>query len=185
MHADALSLTNPPPLRAAAMALIVHPADTKSADDPRTLMLSPTDTADTANPTEPSHNFRLPAGPLLEGEPPSTAVARTVRTETGLEVSPTRLLVLDWIPPTGTAPAGIEFVYAMAPLTDEVEIRLPGLSDSKEPAFLSHKWVPATQLDDHCMPHQERQLRAALAALINGDVTELHYGEPACTTTTP
>ncbi|MFC5724783.1 DUF6415 family natural product biosynthesis protein [Streptomyces gamaensis] len=164
---------NPPPLRATALALILRPAEGDGTHEPHVLMVGP----DCAGET--GRNFRLPGGAMREGEAPSHAMVREVREETGLDVAPARMLVHDWVPATGTAPAGISLVYAVAPLPGEPEVKLPLPAPERNAELLSYKWVVVDELDDYCMPHQARRVRAALAALRNGDVAELHHGVSA------
>ncbi|MFC5724935.1 NUDIX domain-containing protein [Streptomyces gamaensis] len=160
-------------MRRTALALILRPGQ-EDPDEPEVLMVGPCCAGD-----EPGRNFRLPGGPMREGEAPSHALVRTVREETCLDVEPARLLVHDWVPATGTASAGVDLVYATAPLTGTVEVKLLRSAGGRAPDLLSYKWIRAGELGEHCMPRQAKRVRAALAALTNGSVAELHDGEPA------
>ncbi|WP_171172481.1 DUF6415 family natural product biosynthesis protein [Streptomyces sp. I05A-00742] len=160
-----------PRLRVTARALICRPSPTDEAERD-VLMVSP------AYPGVPGANFRLPGGPTAADEPVWEAMARTVREETGLAVRPARLLVTDWVRGDGSGNGGgITFVYAVVPHDGddgEIGVRLPA-----RPELTGYAWVPVGGLGEHCSPHQERRIRAALDAARSGILAELRFGAPA------
>ncbi|WP_301125988.1 NUDIX domain-containing protein [Streptomyces cacaoi] len=165
-HADT-DPTNPPPLRSGCLGLIVN-------DDAEILVVRPTY-------NNPEGYYQLPGGAAGEGEKPWAAVAREVREETGLHLTPLRLLVLDWIEakPDGRA-AGQNLVFWCGRIPGGTPITLPEPAPGEEqPELDDYRWVRATDLDGVCAPFQARRIRAALQARIHGTVAELIRGHDA------
>jgi 8-oxo-dGTP diphosphatase len=95
-------------------------------------------------------HWSLPGGILEHGEPPHAGCRREVAEETGLDITPGLLLVIDWAPPEGDRPKPVvHFVFDGGVLDDGVRIRLqadelddyrfvdPGDLDSYLPSFMS------------------------------------------------
>ena len=96
------------------------------------------------------NHWSLPGGILEHGEPPHVGCRREVAEETGIDITPALLLVIDWAPPEGDRPKPIvHFVFDGGVLDDGVRIRLqadelddyrfvdPGDLDSYLPSFMS------------------------------------------------
>jgi 8-oxo-dGTP diphosphatase len=95
-------------------------------------------------------HWSLPGGILEHGEPPHVGCRREVAEETGIDITPALLLVIDWAPPDGDRPKPVvHFVFDGGVLDDGVRIRLqadelddyrfvdPGDLDRYLPSFLS------------------------------------------------
>lgn len=64
----------------------------------------------------------LPGGIIELDESPATAAAREVREETGLTVSPSRLLAVEHLPAQGAVTSGLRFVFDADPVEDGVPL---------------------------------------------------------------
>ncbi|WP_106813854.1 NUDIX domain-containing protein [Microbacterium timonense] len=109
----------------------------------------------------------LPGGIVEEDEPPAVAAAREVHEETGLLVSPTRLLVVEHLTRTSTGGSGLRFVFDTAPVPVDVSL----VKQEGEVAELL--WLPPDQAVQRHVPRGRNRLQAALAALSDGKTTYL------------
>jgi 8-oxo-dGTP pyrophosphatase MutT (NUDIX family) len=95
-------LANLPRKRIGAGALFVDESD-------RVLLVEPTY----------KDYWELPGGAVEADESPYAAVVREVGEELGLAVSPGRLLVVDWVPPSAERTEGVMFVFDGGVLSGE------------------------------------------------------------------
>ncbi|MEU1627030.1 NUDIX hydrolase [Streptomyces sp. NPDC020096] len=160
MHTDT-DFSNPPGRRIGALALIRNPAG-------NVLMVKPTY----------KKGWILPGGSAHPDEHAYEACAREVREETGLPLTPGRLLVVDYIPrdPHTKAAEGYSFVYDGGMAPEGIAITLPSLGSGEDRELSSYEFVPVYDLHAYAMPHQERRVRAAVAALDSGALTYLVEG---------
>lgn len=125
---------------------------------------------------EPTYkpNWEIPGGVVEADESPYAATAREVEEELGLELTPGRLLVVDWVPPQGERTEGIMFVYD------------GGVLGPSEVAALR---LPAEELAGwaFCSPNQVRQranrrlagrVEAAITARAGGATAYLEGARP-------
>ncbi|WUV98930.1 NUDIX hydrolase [Streptomyces sp. NBC_01471] len=165
-HSDTSPLA-PPPIRIGGLGLIQDPVG-------RILMVRPTY-------DNPKGFFQLPGGGAGEGEPDWEAAIREVREETGLLVTPQRLLVKDWMPPRPHRAAGLNFVYDCGTAPGDIPIALP---PGEPPELDQYRWIAPAHLDLHCAGYQALRVRAALHARATGTLAELKRGLPIYTTVT-
>ncbi|MEV0278576.1 NUDIX hydrolase [Streptomyces sp. NPDC050610] len=116
---------------------------------------------------------RLPGG-RVEDELPADAVARHVRTQTGLPLDPraARLRAVDWTPAAGSTAAGATFIYAFTAAIPAAFTVV--LADSLDHAV----WASATDLDRLCAPSHASQVKAALAAVRDNTCINLRADGP-------
>lgn len=113
-------------------------------------------------------------GGSAEGdELPLTAWKREVAEETGLRLTPGRLLVNDYVPRNGTTAEGYNYVYDGGVLAPDTEIVLP------PEELVGYALVPPAELESRMTAHGVRRTLAALEALVRGTVADLVYGFPA------
>ncbi|GAA1894926.1 NUDIX domain-containing protein [Streptantibioticus ferralitis] len=160
MHTDT-DLSNPPGRRIGALALIRNPAG-------NVLMVKPTY----------KEGWILPGGGAHPDEHAYEACAREVREETGLPLTPGRLLVVDYIPrnPHTKAAEGYSFVYDGGTAPEGIAITLSRPGSGEEPELSAYEFVPVYDLHAYAMPYQERRVRAAVTALDSGVLTYLVEG---------
>jgi 8-oxo-dGTP diphosphatase len=85
---------------------------------------------------EPNYrdHWSLPGGILEHGEPPHEGCRREVNEETGLDITPGRLLVVGWSGPDEVRPRPVvHFVFDGGTLPDDVPIRPTCRGSSREP----------------------------------------------------
>ncbi|WP_129287612.1 NUDIX hydrolase [Streptomyces sp. GZWMJZ-114] len=122
----------------------------------------------------------LPGGAVEAGEPPSAALAREVREELGLDRVFTRVLALEWVPPTlpgmdGTGfPGEHLYVYEGGTLSpaDLAAVVLP----PREVTGLV--WARPEELGAYMVASDVPRVRAALAARGAGGPVVLEDGRP-------
>jgi 8-oxo-dGTP pyrophosphatase MutT (NUDIX family) len=111
--------------------------------------------------------FGLPGGCAHGDEAPHLACEREVREETGLIITPGRLLVVDHVPrneETGVT-EGLNLVFDLGTVPSGTEIVLPEPVPGEEPELIGYQFVPLHKLSDLAGAHTERRVRAAVAAL--------------------
>lgn len=116
----------------------------------------------------------LPGGVVEENEDPRHGCARELAEELGLERTPGRLLVVDWVPRHGVWRDQLQFVFDGGVL-DEAAVAALRLQESELRA--AHFVTPAN-LENHAplTPSLARRLRMALAALERGTTEYSTYG---------
>jgi ADP-ribose pyrophosphatase YjhB (NUDIX family) len=106
-------------------------------------------------------HWSLPGGVLEHGEPPHVGCAREVAEEIGLDITPGRLLVVDWIPPEGDRPRPIvHFVFdgGMIAAGKEAAITL------QEEELDDYGFVAAKEFAAYLPPRTTVRVTAALRA---------------------
>jgi ADP-ribose pyrophosphatase YjhB (NUDIX family) len=152
VHIDT-DITNSPGRRIGALALIRNPAGA-------ILMVKPTY----------KNGWIMPGGCARADEHAYAACARKVREETGLPLTPGRLLVVDYIPctpQTGSA-EGYDFVYDGGIAPEGIAITLPKADADEQPELSAWEYLSLYDLHKYALPHHERRIRKALAALEDG-----------------
>lgn len=150
MHKDT-DFTNPPLRRTGALAIV--------RDETGAVLMVQKGYKDGA--------FGLPGGCAHSDEAPHLACGREVLEETGLVLTPGRLLVVDYVPrneKTG-ATEGLNFVFDGGTVPSDAVIVLPEPAPGEEPELIGHQFVPLDQLSDLAEGYTERRVRAAVAAL--------------------
>ncbi|MFE4535813.1 NUDIX domain-containing protein [Streptomyces scopuliridis] len=118
-------------------------------------------------------SWGLVGGSAEAGELPMVAWRREVARETGLYLSPGRLLVVDYVPATETGAEGFNYLYdGGGTIAPDTEIVLPD-------ELLEYAFIAPEALDVHLTAHSARRTRAALAALAAGTTADLVLGHPA------
>lgn len=120
--------------------------------------------------------WEIPGGGLEHGEDPWAAAVREIKEETGLELRPGRLLVVDWVPPQDDGrPALANFLFDGGLLSTG-----PGRHDVQLQDGELTSWTMAApgQWEDLLAPHMARRVRACAAALDAGTTAYLQYGWP-------
>ena len=145
-----------PTLFAAAAALFTNPAG-------RVLLVKP--------------NYRdhwsLPGGILEHGEPPHEGCRREVKEETGLDITPGRLLVVGWSGPDEVRPRPVvHFVFDGGELPDDVPIEL------QEEELDEYRFVGDGDLDGYLPPVISARVAAAVRSRFTGTAAYLPWLEP-------
>jgi ADP-ribose pyrophosphatase YjhB (NUDIX family) len=127
---------------------------------------------------EPNYRdgWALPGGTVESdtGESPRQGARRETLEEIGLDVTPGRLLAVDWVPGTGRPPL-VAYLYDGGVLAPEqiTAIRL------QEEELLSWRLVARDDLDAYLLGSLGRRVRSALGVLDRGaGAVELECGEP-------
>jgi 8-oxo-dGTP diphosphatase len=113
-------------------------------------------------------HWTLPGGILEDGEPPHAGCRREVAEETGIDLTPGPLLVIDWVAPDGDRPKPIvHFVFDGGVLDDGVRIRLQAeeLDD--------HRFVDPRDLDGYLPPFMSARVLAGLRGRADGTTVYL------------
>lgn len=122
--------------------------------------------------------WEIPGGGLEEGEFPWQAACREVKEELGVDLTPGRLLAVDWVPPQSDGrPALANFLFDGGRITQahaEQRLRLQAGELSEWRLAGPEQW------DELMAPHMARRLRACADALRTGSTAYLHHGwDPA------
>lgn len=131
-----------------------------------------TDAAGRVLVVEPTYKPRweLPGGAVEDGESPWTAAAREVVEELGVDRSPGRLLVMDYVPAAGDRSEGIAAAFDGGVLPTSVQLRLP-------PDELSRYAFVEPELLGFYLPELlTRRAIAALTARASGETAYLENG---------
>ncbi len=106
-------------------------------------------------------HWSLPGGLLEHGEPPHAGCRREVAEELGLQITPGRLLTIDWMPPDDARPRPImHFIFEGGELEDDVPIRL------QEEELDEYRFVEAGDLADYLPPFIAARVNAALRSRV-------------------
>lgn len=124
----------------------------------------------------PDGTWEIPGGGLEEGEDPWQAACREIAEELGLEITPGRLLAVDWVPaqPDGR-PALANYLFdggLLSAVEAEQQIRL-------DPGELSGwRFASPGEWTEMLPEHMVRRVRACVTALADGGTACLRYGWP-------
>lgn len=125
-------------------------------------------------PTYSDETWEIPGGALDPGEDPWRTARREVGEELGLDVTPGRLLVVDWVPEQADGrPALANFVFDGGLLTLEQAGRQVKLNKDE---LAEWRFTSDDQWDDLLIPRLARRLRACNQAIANGGTTYLIDG---------
>ncbi|MFI6730309.1 NUDIX hydrolase [Streptomyces sp. R-74717] len=118
--------------------------------------------------------WEVPGGALDTGENPWQAARREVKEELGIELTPGRLLAVDWVPERADGrPPLANYLFDGGLITEhEAQTRI-----HLDPDELT-AWQLATpdQWDTLLAPHMARRLHAGSRALTDGSAVYLHQG---------
>jgi len=113
-------------------------------------------------------HWSLPGGILEHGEPPHAGCRREVAEETGIDLAPGPLLVVDWSPPEGDRPKPIAvFVFDGGMLDDGVRIRL------QAEELDGYRFVDPRDLDGYLPPFMSARVAAGLRGRAAGGTVYL------------
>jgi 8-oxo-dGTP pyrophosphatase MutT (NUDIX family) len=125
---------------------------------------------------KPSYHttWEIPGGGMDDGEYPWETACREVKEETGLDLSPGRLLAVDWVPPQDDGrPALANFVFdggELTPAQARQRVRL----ESGE--ITGWRMAAPSEWDTLLAPHMARRVRACAEALASGGTAYLQHG---------
>ncbi|MFF2331164.1 MULTISPECIES: NUDIX domain-containing protein [unclassified Streptomyces] len=147
------------PKHIAGAGAIFHDADG------RILLVQPSYRTDT---------WEIPGGGLDMGEDPLQTVRREVKEEFGIDLTPGRLLAVDWVPEQADGrPPLANYLFDGGPITE---------SQARARIHLNTDELTAWQLaipdqwDTLLVPHMARRLHACSRALNQGMTVYLHHG---------
>jgi 8-oxo-dGTP pyrophosphatase MutT (NUDIX family) len=134
-----------------------------------------TDAAGRVLLVEPTYKdtWEVPGGSVEAEESPYEAAVREVKEELDLPVTPGRLLVVDWVPPSSIRTEGVMFIYAggLLETARERDIRLPAGE------LRSWAWCSASEADARLAQPLARRVRAAVRALAQNATFYLENGQ--------
>ncbi|MET9661651.1 NUDIX hydrolase [Streptomyces sp. NPDC006510] len=118
--------------------------------------------------------WEVPGGGLDLGEDPRRAFQREIKEELGLDLTPGRLLVVDWVPeqPDGRPPL-VNFIFDGGLTTKEQaqqQVRLDNDELTEWTLAAPEEW------DTLLPPHMARRLHACARALTHDTTLYLHHG---------
>ncbi|MFE7111159.1 NUDIX domain-containing protein [Streptomyces sp. NPDC057575] len=118
--------------------------------------------------------WEVPGGGLDLGEDPWQAVQREVKEELGMDLTPGRLLIVDWVPeqPDGRPPL-VNFIFDGGLITEEEAQQRVHLDTDEITAW---KLTAPDEWDTLLPPHMARRLRACARALTHDTALYLHHG---------
>ncbi|WP_340376643.1 NUDIX hydrolase [Streptomyces sp. SS7] len=155
MHRDS-EFQSPPPRRTGALAII--------RNEMKGVLL--------VQKSYRNGEWGLPGGLAHADEYPHRAWMREVGEETGIYMTPGRLLVVDCMPrneETGSK-EGTNFVFDGGTVPSDTEIRLPDPAPGEsEPELTDYRFTPLHELGRFVAPYTERRIRAAVAVLESDD----------------
>jgi len=135
------------------------------APDGRILLVRPSYRDDT---------WELPGGGLEAGEDPLAAATRETKEELGIDLTPGRLLVIDWVPEQQDGrPPLVNVLFDAGEMTDAeaaARIRL----DPDE--LTEYRLATGEEWGRLLAPHMARRLHACAKALATGSTVYLHHG---------
>lgn len=116
----------------------------------------------------------IPGGVVNENESPTEACRREVREELGIDLTPGRLLVVDWIPAHGVWGDGVMFIFDGGMVTSDqlAGIKLP--DDELAAATVLSLADAAPRLK----PSMARRLAVAVEAFDEGHPIYAEFGRP-------
>lgn len=123
---------------------------------------------------EPTYKdyWELPGGSVDQDESPYSTAVRELKEELNLDRAPGRLLVADWVPPSGTRTDGVMFVFDGGVLDAALvaEIVLP------DAELRSWAWSTPDQAQQRLSPLLARRAAAARHAARHGVTLYLENG---------
>jgi 8-oxo-dGTP pyrophosphatase MutT (NUDIX family) len=116
----------------------------------------------------------IPGGVAEMNESPLAACRREVQEEIGLELSISRLLVVDWIPAHGVWSDGLMFIFDGGRLSSD-EVRDLRPSDDE---LIGLRFLSLEQAEARLRPSMARRVYAAVDALSENEPYYLEFGRP-------
>lgn len=118
---------------------------------------------------EPTYKpqWEIPGGVVEANESPRSAAAREVREELGLDVTPGRLLVVDWVPPGLYPDDGLMLIYAGGDLSAEQTAAITLQAEE----LRSWRWCDPLEADERLVEAMARRVSAALAVHLGHHLT--------------
>ncbi|OPC76759.1 NUDIX hydrolase [Embleya scabrispora] len=119
-------------------------------------------------------HWEIPGGAMDEGEYPWDTARREIKEELGLDLTPGRLLAVDWVPPQPDGrPALANYLFDGGPVTETHAKERIRLAAGELTAW--HLAAP-TEWDTLMAPHMARRLHACANALADHTTAYLHHG---------
>ncbi|MGW1657085.1 NUDIX domain-containing protein [Streptomyces atratus] len=123
--------------------------------------------------------WEIPGGGLDGGEDPRQAVRREVKEELGIDLTPGRLLAVDWVPEQADGRPPLANYLLDGGLITEREARKRIQLDHDE--LTAWQLASSDQWGTLLPPHMVRRLHACSGALAQGTAVYLHHGfDPTC-----
>ena len=118
-------------------------------------------------------HWSLPGGILEHGEPPHEGCRREVKEETGLDITPGRLLVVGWAGPDEVRPRPVvHFVFDGGVLADDVPIEL------QEDELDDYRFVAPADAPGYLPPIISARVAAAVRGRGTSTTAYLPWSEP-------
>jgi ADP-ribose pyrophosphatase YjhB (NUDIX family) len=116
----------------------------------------------------------VPGGIVEADESPHSAAKREILEELNLDITPGRLLVVDWVPAQPTRPDAVLYLFEGGILSADQSARI----ELQATELQAWAWVPMERIGERLTPLLTRRVTAAIHASLHGTTMYLEYGNP-------